>query len=390
MRRHAALGDAVPAHRARPDRPPAGPESASIDDLRRIARRRLPRACSTTSTAAPRTSGRWPTTRTPSRRIEFRPRVLRAVGTIDTSTTLLGRPLPLPLDPRPDRASPASPTRRASWPWPGPPSGLGLPYTLSTWRPARSRRSPPSARAAMWFQVYAWRDRGLVAELVQRAAEAAGYEALVLTVDIAVLGRRERDVRRGFELPPQLGLGTLLDGAVHPGWTWAFVRADPILLRQRRRQRASSDGRHPISLAAHDHASSTPTCRGGRRLAARSMWDGPHRPQGHPVRWRTPCSPSSTASRWWPCPTTAAGSSTRRPAPIDLVAPVADAVGGRVEIICDGGVRRGSDIVKAVALGADACMVGRAYLYGLGAAGEARCRSRPGPARRATCSARWR
>ena len=91
-----------------------------------------------------------------------------------------------------------------------------------------------------WFQVYAWRDRGLVKDMVERC-RASGYEALVMTVDTAVLGRRERDVRRGFEMPPKLGLGTLLDGAVHPGWTWAFARAEPIVFANVATTRA--DGR---------------------------------------------------------------------------------------------------------------------------------------------------
>ena len=104
----------------------------------------------------------------------------------------------------------------------------GLPYTLST----LSTRSIEEVAAAngdgrRWFQVYVWKDKGLLRDMVDRAA-AAGYEALVITVDTANLGRRERDVRRGFELPPKLGLGTILDGAVHPSWTWRFVRAEPI------------------------------------------------------------------------------------------------------------------------------------------------------------------
>ncbi|MEY3267158.1 MAG: hypothetical protein RJA15_1604, partial [Actinomycetota bacterium] len=78
-----------------------------------------------------------------------------------------------------------------------------------------------------WFQVYVWRDRGLVRDMLSRA-QANGYEAIMLTVDTAVLGRRERDVRRGFTLPPKLGPGTIIDGILHPAWTWDFVRNDPI------------------------------------------------------------------------------------------------------------------------------------------------------------------
>src|SRR6201984_2288897 len=145
---------------------------------------------------------------------------------VDPSAILLGQPLAYPLvlgptgftriaDPQGELAV-ARAAERA-----------GLPYTLST----LSTRSIEEVRAVsggrLWFQVYAWRDRGLVKDMIDRAA-AAKYEALVLTVDTAVLGRRERDVRRGFSLPPAIGIRTIVDGALHPGWTWKFVHSDPI------------------------------------------------------------------------------------------------------------------------------------------------------------------
>ena len=213
-----------------------------------------------------------------------------------------------------------------------------------------------------------WRDRGLVKEMVDRAA-GAGYEALVLTVDTAVLGRRERDVRRGFALPPKIGLGTMLDGAVHPAWTWAFVRSEPIRVRQRRRSDRSATGPTRCRSPTTSTRSSTRACRGPTSSGCARSGTGRSSSRA--------CRPSTT-------PQIAAGTGVEAialsnhggrqldsaPPPIDLVAPVADAVGDRIEIICDGGVRRGSDIVKAVALGAGPCMAGRAYLYGLGAAGE--------------------
>ena len=139
----------------------------------------------------------------------------------------------------------------------------GLPYTLSTLATRSIEEVAAVSDGRRWFQVYAWRDRGLVKEMIDRSADA-GYEALVLTVDTAVLGRRERDVRRGFEMPPKLGIGTLLDGAVHPGWTWSFVRADPIRFAnvadaagRARRWRAT-----PCRCRRTSTASSIPTCRG--------------------------------------------------------------------------------------------------------------------------------
>jgi L-lactate dehydrogenase (cytochrome) len=219
--------------------------------------------------------------------------------------------------------------------------------------------------------VYVWKDKGLLRDMVDRAA-AAGYEALVITVDTANLGRRERDVRRGFELPPKLGLGTILDGAVHPSWTWRFARAEPIRFANVASSLAASD--QPEGSSAVNLAETFAT-QFDARLSwddvdwFRSAWHGPIVIKG--------IQTVEDALRATEAGVEAIALSNHggrqlddAPAALDLVAPVADEVGGRVEIICDGGVRRGSDIVKATALGATACMAGRAYLYGLAAGGE--------------------
>jgi L-lactate dehydrogenase (cytochrome) len=210
-----------------------------------------------------------------------------------------------------------------------------------------------------------------VRDLVERSA-AAGYEALVITVDTANLGRRERDVRRGLTLPPRLGLETVFDGIVHPGWTWRFVRSDPILFANVATSAHAGenyDGSRPIGLAIKVSSQFDPSLSWKDIEWFRSIWDGAIVLKGvqtvddarlaveHGVE---AIALSNHGGRQL----------DSAPAVLDLVAPVADAVGGSTEIICDGGVRRGSDIVKALALGADACMIGRAYLYGLGAAGE--------------------
>jgi L-lactate dehydrogenase (cytochrome) len=219
----------------------------------------------------------------------------------------------------------------------------------------------------LWFQVYVWRDRGLVKEMVARA-EAARYEALMLTVDTAVLGRRERDVRRGFSLPPKIGLGTLVDGALHPGWTWDFVRSEPIRFANVAGQDVG-DGSSAVSLADYINSQFDPSLSWRDLDWLRSIWNGPIVVKGiQTVADAVLAADAGVAA------IALSNHGGRQldtaPAPFDLIAPVADAVGDRLEILCDGGVRRGSDIVKAVAAGARACMAGRAYLFGLGAAGE--------------------
>ncbi|MDH3500596.1 MAG: alpha-hydroxy-acid oxidizing protein, partial [Acidimicrobiia bacterium] len=212
-----------------------------------------------------------------------------------------------------------------------------------------------------------WRDRGLVKEMLDRAA-TSGYEAIIITVDTAVLGRRERDVRRGFSLPPKIGLDTVLDGILHPGWTLDFVRSEPIAFSNVVGQ-SVGDGSDPVSLSEYINTQFDPSLSWADIDWFRANWDGPVILKGVQT-----VEDAVIAADHGIDALALSNHGGRQlddaPAPIDLVAPVADAVGGQVEIICDGGVRRGSDVVKAVALGANACMAGRLYLYGLGAGGE--------------------
>jgi L-lactate dehydrogenase (cytochrome) len=340
--------------------------AASVADLRRIAKRRLPGGVFDYIDGAAEDERTLAANQQAFARTTFRPRVLRGVETVDIGSSLLGHPLAYPLvlaptgfsriaDPQGELAVARAAAR------------AGLPYTLST----LSTRSIEEVRAVsegrLWFQVYAWRDRGLVKEMIDRAA-AARYEALVLTVDTAVLGRRERDVRRGFSLPPTIGPGTLIDGALHPAWTWAFVRSDPIRFANVV-GRDVGDGASPVALSDYINTQFDPGLAWSDIDWLRSVWDGPIVVKGiQTVDDAVLCAERGVDA------IALSNHGGRQlddaPATFPLVAPVADAVGGRVEIICDGGVRRGSDIVKAIAAGATAAMAGRAYLYGLGAAGE--------------------
>lgn len=341
---------------------------ANVEDLRRIARRRLPGG------VFDYIDGGAEDERTLDRNsrafadLTFQPRVLRDVSSADPATTVLGRTLPLPLV-----LSPTGFTRIAD------PQGelavaraaerAGLPYSLSTLGTRSIEEVAEVSSGPKWFQVYVWRDRGLVKDMIQRAA-GAGYEALVLTVDAPVLGRRERDVRRGFSLPPKLGLDTLVDGALHPRWTWDLIRSEPIRFANVTRAGGDvADGSEAVSLADYVSSQFDPSLSWDDLGWMRQVWDGPIIVKGiqtveDAVRAADLGAEAVALSNHGGRQLDSA------PAPIELVAPVVDAVGDRTEVLCDGGVRRGSDIVKAVALGARACMAGRAYLYGLGAAGE--------------------
>ena len=340
--------------------------AATVDDLRRIARRRLPRGVFDYIDGGAEDERTLARNVTRFADLEFRPNVLRDVSDIDTTTTLFGveRAMPLILAPtgftRITHSDGELAVARAA-------ERAGLPYSLSTMSTRSIEEVAAVSGGAKWFQVYAWKDRGLVEELVKRAA-AAGYEALWLTVDTAVLGRRERDVRRGYTIPPKIGLDTIVDGILHPAWTLDFLTHEPIVFANVA-GRSSEDGKDPISLAEHVMRQFDQSLSWADVDWLRSIWDGPIVLKG--------IQTVEDAVRAADGGVDGIGLSNHggrqlddAPAPIELVEPVAQAVQGRSAVICDGGIRRGSDIVKALALGADACSIGRAYLYAMGAAGE--------------------
>ena len=340
--------------------------TASAHDLRRVARRRLPRGVFDYIDGGAEDERTLEANSSAFGRISFVPRVLRDVGGVDPSAVVLGRRLPLPLV-----LAPTGFTRIAH------PDGeiavaraaasVGLPYTLSTLSTRSIEEVASASEGDKWFQVYVWRDRGLVKDMIERAA-SANYSTLMLTVDTAVFGKRERDVRRGFTLPPKVGVGTLLDGLVHPGWTWDFVRSEPIRFANVTGT-GVGDGTSAVTLAQYVNEQFDPALSWTDVEWMRSVWRGPIVLKGvqsvEDARLAADAGVDAIALS-----NHGGRQLDGAPAIIDLVAPVADAVGGRLDILCDGGIRRGSDIVKAVALGATACMAGRAYLYGLAAGGE--------------------
>ena len=180
---------------------------------------------------------------------------------------------PYPLVLAPDRLHPHRRSRRASSPSRAPPPGPGCRTRCRRSAPARSRRCARSATAACGSRCTRGATAGWCKEMVDRAA-AARYEALVLTVDTAVLGRRERDVRRGFSLPPTIGPRTLVDGALHPAWTWAFVRSEPIRFANVV-GRDVGDGASPVTLSDYINTQFDPALSWDDVDWLRSVWDGP-------------------------------------------------------------------------------------------------------------------
>ncbi len=347
--------------------------AANVDDLRRIAKRKLPAGVfdyidggAEDEMAMARNASRF-ADRT------LVPRVLRNVGEVDASCKILGRrhKMPLILAPTgfPRIAHPDGELATA-----GSAADHGVPFTLSTMGTRSIEEVADVSAGSKWFQVYVWRDKALVKDMLDRARES-GFEAICITIDTAVLGRRERDVRRGMAMPPKLGLDTFVEGALRPGWVWEFLRNDPIIFSNvavsgKRLGGNFADGTSAVSLAEFTVEQFDPGLSWDDVEWIRSQWGGPVVLKG--VQSVADAKIAADSGIEAVALSNHGGRQLdSSPAIIDLVSPVADAVGGQTEIYCDGGVRRGSDVVKALALGANACMMGRPHLYGLAVGGKA-------------------
>jgi L-lactate dehydrogenase (cytochrome) len=293
------------------------------------------------------------------RRWRFQPRALTGITTVDTATRLLDRDLPLPLV-----MAPTGYTRMMH------PAGEiavaraaqrhGLPYTLSTMSTTSIEDVAAAAQPDLWFQLYIQQDEGLTKELVGRA-DAAGYRVLVVTVDTFVTGHRTRDERNGLTIPPALTVQTLGNIAVKPAYWMRMLRSEAI------------------DFANFTHMGATtiegtgsmfnPTVSWDDIAALRARWPGKLVIKG-PVSAADATRAAELGVDGLQLSNHGGRQLDRTVPPVDLIARARDAVGPDVAVLVDSGVRHGADIAVALALGADACAIGRAYLYGLMAGGE--------------------
>lgn len=332
----------------------------TIGDLRRIAARRVPRAVFDYVDGGAGDEVTLAHARRAFARIGFRPHVLRDVSEVSLSTTILGEQVSMPLVLAPtgftrmmhhtgERAVAAAAAR------------AGVPYALST----VGTTSPEDLMAVepagtRWFQLYLWRDRGRAKALVDRVA-AAGYRTLVLTVDVPVAGDRRRDVRNGLTIPPSLRLRTFVDGAMHPAWWFDFLTTDPI--RFAMLTEPGETVQHVIGRMFD------PSVTLDDVAWLRDTWKGQLVVKGV-MRPDDATQLVSLGADGLVVSNHGGRQLDRSVAPLDVMPSILDAVGGGAEVLVDGGVRSGADIIAAICMGAKAVLAGRAYLYGLMAGGE--------------------
>lgn len=337
--------------------------AASIADLRAIARRRTPRAVFDYADGAADSELSLRRARQVFASIEFHPSVLHDVSAVDTGRTILGQRSSLPLG-----LAPTGFTRmmhqegeRAVAAVAG---QAGIPYALSTVGTCTIEEVAEAAPCARkWFQLYMCRDRALVKELVARAA-AAGFDTLILTVDTPVAGARLRDVRNGLTIPPALSLRTFLDGALHPNWWFDLLTTEPLTFANL----VSING-HRSSVAEMINRVFDPTMSMTDLDWVRGAWSGSLVVKGVQSTADARRVVDAGADAVW-LSNHGGRQLDRAPVPLELVPDVVAAVGERAEVFVDTGMTSGGDIVAAVAMGATAAMVGRAYLYGLMAGGR--------------------
>jgi L-lactate dehydrogenase (cytochrome) len=337
-----------------------------IEDLRKAARRRVPRSFFDYAEAGSYGEETLRANRADMEKVKLRQRVLIDVSQRDTSSAILGEKVSLPI---------ALSTVAMSGLMHGNGEILacraahqaGIPYTLSTMSICSIEDVAEAVEKPFWFQLYVMRDRGFVRSLIERAA-AAKCSALVLTVDLQVLGQRHADTKNGLSVPPSLKLKNLLNMATKPRWAYSVVTG------QRRTFGNLSGhlkGMGGVKSLAEWTATQFDDSLNWKDVDwVRSIWPGKLI-----IKGILDVDDAKLAANAGAAAVVVSNHGGRQldgaPSSISMLPRIADAARSELEVMFDGGIRSGQDVMRALALGASNCLIGRAYIYGLGAGGQA-------------------
>ena len=338
-----------------------------IADLRRLARRRLPAAVFHFADGGAEDEATLRRNTRAFDALPLTPRYLVDVGAIDTSTEALGLRLDWPVMLAPTglsrvfhRDGELGAARAAA--------RAGALYTLSSGASTRLEDVAAASDGPVMFQIYCYRDRGLTAEFIDRC-KAARYHALCLTIDVPVPGYRQRDLYTGASLPPRPSLGGVFDALRRPAWLRGYLAGPPIRIENVAHRLSAAD-RSPRSVMRYVTEQFDPAIDWRDAAWMIERWGGPF-----VIKGVLSVADARRAADIGASAISVSNHGGRQldgaPAAIERLGPVVDAVGDRIEVLLDGGVRRGRHVVAALALGAKAVLIGRPYIWGLAAGGEA-------------------
>ena len=339
---------------------------ACIDDLRQLARRRVPRAFFEYAESGSYNEETLRANRTDLEAIKLRQRILVDVSSRSLDTTIIGQNIAAPFVLAPiglcgmQHGDGEILSARAA-------NAAGIPFTLSTMSICSVEDVAEATGKPFWFQLYVIHDRGFSKDLLERAKKAK-CNVLVLTVDLQVLGQRHRDIKNGLTVPPEIRLKNIIDVATKPAWAWS-------ILNGRRKTFGNLAGHvegmeNVNSLAAWIEHQFDPALSWKDVEWIKNIW-----PDKLVLKGILDAEDARTAMKVGADAIVVSNHGGRQldgaPSSISALPKIADAVGSDVELMFDGGIRTGADALRALALGARACMIGRAYIYGLGAGGQA-------------------